>query len=98
MALIKTITKIMPTYSTVGIHLKLEDDDHPFLGAGTHTVIDEDVTENYTKGGNIDDVKNALIKDAQELITQYIDWKKLYKHNKYTNFVTAIDNSLDITE
>jgi hypothetical protein len=96
--LTKVVTKIMPTPNQIGIHLLLQDDNHP-ITAGTVTVIDEDFTENYSAGqGMSDAVRNAVGKKAQEAIDEYIANKKLYNKTAYGTAVTQISNALVLTE
>lgn len=89
MALVKTVTKVMPTKDMVGMHLKLEDD--------SVAVIDRDFMENFTKGqGATLAVKQAIGNAMQEAIDEYIEAKAMFDSTAYETARTQIDNGLDL--
>ena len=96
MALTKTITKIMPTMSQIGVHLKLTDDAHP-ITAGTVVVIDEDVTDNYSiETGPTTENRAEVAKKVQAEIDNYKKLKAMYSDSKYSNAVTWIDQNTNV--
>ena len=97
MALYKTVTKMFPTQSVVGLHLELEDDDRPDLGTGKQKVIDRDFTENFTRGqGTINAVRNSIGKKIQEAIGEYRESADIFRSAKYETMRTQIDNNLQL--
>jgi len=91
MAYTKTITKIMPTTDQIGVHLKLEDDDHP-ITVGTVVVIDEDITDNFSGDLTIAN-RNELAKQVQGKINEYKKNKAVYLKVAYTTGVTWINDN-----
>lgn len=96
MALTKTITGIIPAGNSIGVHLKLEDDEHP-IRTGSVTVIDEDITENYTVSeGPTVAVRNSIKEKVQAKIDEYKRVKALYISIKYQDALTWINNNTTI--
>ena len=94
MALAKTVTKIMPTKNQIGVHLKLEDDDHP-ITEGMVVVIYEDITDNYSDEPTVDN-RAEIAKRVQKKIDEYKSNKEMYLNPKYTNAVTWVSDNTEV--
>jgi len=94
MALTKTVTKIMPTKTQIGVHLKLEDDDHPFT-EGVVMVVDEDFTDNYSDEPTVQN-RAEIARKVQAKIDEYKRNKAMYLNSKYTNAVTWIGDNTNV--
>lgn len=94
MALTKTITKIMPTKNQIGVHLKLEDNEHPII-AGTVVVVDEDFTDNYSDEPTVQN-RAEIARKVQAKIDEYKRNKAIYLNSKYTNAVSWIKDNTTV--
>lgn len=94
MTLEKTTTKIMPTKTQIGVHLKLEDDDHPLI-EGVVTVIDEDITDNYSDEPTVEN-RAEIARKVQKKINEYKKNKETCLKPSYTNAVIWIGDNTNV--
>ena len=95
--LAKTVTKMFPTASTVGIHLVVTDDDRPDLGEGVQVVINTVVSEQYVAGEDMaNEVRDKIGERAQKLIKKYKDLRAVYDKETYDTKVGQIEGALTL--
>lgn len=97
MALTKTVTKMFPTPSTVGIHLVITDDDRPDLGEGAQVVINTVIDEQYVAGEDMaNDVRDKIGARAQKAIDRYKALRAVYDKETYDTKVGQIEGALTL--
>lgn len=95
--LAKTVTKMFPTASTVGLHLKVTDDDRPDLGEGVQVVISEVIAEQFVKDEDItNEVRDEIGKRAQAFIDDYKALRVLYDKTVYGTKINQISGALTL--
>ena len=97
MALAKTVTKMFPTVSTVGMHLVVTDDARPDLGEGAQVVIDAVIAEQYVTGEDMtNDVRDRIGSLAQKLIDYYKVLRTVYDKEIYDTKIAQIEGALTL--
>lgn len=97
MALTKTVTKMFPTPSTVGIHLLVTDDDRPDLGEGVQVVINTVIAEQYVTGEDmVNEVRDKIGARAQKAINKYKALRAVYDKETYDTKVFQIEGALTL--
>lgn len=92
MALTKTVTKMFPTESLVGINLVITDDDRPDLGTGVQVVLSTVISEQHVAGEDVtNETRDKIGARAQVLIDKYKVLRARYDNEIYGTKVAQID-------
>ncbi len=96
MALTAIVTKAFPGKDTVGMHLKLTDDDRADLGDGEQTIIDKDFMESFSGDAPSTEAKVAIGSAMQAEIDNYKDRRAKFVHAVYETARSQIAAGLSV--